>query len=60
MLVLPSTEKEDLKMWHLQSQIPRKTNVFFGNCVEGQKILTAICVAINSSKKQRKQFAEVS
>lgn len=60
MLVLPSTEEDNLKMWHLQSHIPRKGNVYIGNCVEGQKILTAICVAINSSKKQRKQFAEVS
>ena len=59
MLVLPSTEKEDLKMWHLQSQIPRKTNVFFGNCVEGQKITKAICLDINSSKKQRKHFAKL-
>ena len=42
MLVLPSTEEDDLKMWHLPSQIPRKRNVYIGNCIEGQKILKVI------------------
>ena len=41
MLFLPRTEEDDLKMWHLRSQIQRKINVYIRNCIEGQKILKA-------------------
>ena len=43
MLVLPSTEEDNLEMWHLQSQNPKKRHVYFGNCFEGQKISKVIC-----------------